>query len=115
MKITKTLAAVAQIAAKEKKVRRAFKLGSECLGHGGPVTAENLQLLNTLSEKEIILEVSYLKATVASELKLRKRIQVPESGKYKMEKLPVEQLKLSIQNVLKPSCSDVEKRKYKSQ
>ena len=67
---------------------------------------------NTLSEKEIILEVSYLKATVASELKLRKRIQVPESGKYKMEKLPVEQLKLSIQNVLKPSgsvSSDVEK------
>ena len=112
VKITKTLAAAAKKAAKEKKVRRAFKLGSECLGHGGPVTAENLQLLNTLSEKEIILEVSYLKATVASELKLRKRIQVPESGKYKMEKLPVEQLKLSIQNVLKPSgsvSSDVEK------
>ena len=72
VKITKALAVSARKAAKERKVRRALKLGAECHNHGGPVTANNLELLDTLDEKKIILEVSYLKATVAAELKLRK-------------------------------------------
>ena len=72
VKIMKAIAVSARKAAKEKKVRRALKLGAECHNHGGPVTANNLELLNTLDEKKIILEVSYLKATVATELKLRK-------------------------------------------
>ena len=51
-------------------------------------------------------EVSYLKATFASEIKLRKRVKVADSEKYKMVKLPIEQLKQSIQNVLKPVDSE---------
>ena len=61
-----------------------MKLAATCQKHGGPVTADNLELLENLSEKELITEVSYLKATFASKIKLRKRVKEHNSEKYKM-------------------------------
>ena len=89
------------------------KLTTLCQGHGGPLSAENISLLEGLNEKEVIAEVTLLKATVANEIKLRKRIPDPaNSGKFKMEKIPMEQLKRAIRNVLKPekdgACDDIE-------
>ena len=48
-----------------------------------------------------------MKATIASEIKLRGREKVGE--KYKMNKLPTEEMKVSIQNVLMPSESKSDK------
>ena len=53
--------------------------------------------------KALITEVSYLKATTAREIKLRKRVKHPViPGKFKIGKLSVSQLRRSIKNVLKP-------------
>ena len=83
-----------------------MKLAATCQQHGGPVTADNLELLENLSEKELITDVSCLKATFASKIKLRKRVKEHNSEKYKMINLQVEQLKQSIKSVLKPSYFD---------
>ena len=94
---------------KKRKLDRAHKLFADCLGHGGPVTLNNLEILDKLEEKDVIIEVSYLKATIAKEIKLRKRVKHPViPGKFKMEKLPVDQLKNSIRNVLKPDAGSTE-------
>ena len=94
---------------KQKKLERALKLYSLCQKHEGPVTARNLEILEKLGEKELIAEVSYLKSTTAKEIKLRKRVKNPDiPGKFKMEKLPVDHLKTSIRNVLKPAAEGAE-------
>ena len=103
VKLTKHMAMKTKQIAKQRKIARAIKLLSECRKHGGPVCVENLSLLDTLNEIQVIAEVTYLKATIASEIKLRERVK--EGEKYKMKKLPIEQLKVSIQNVLLPSKS----------
>ena len=103
VKLAHRQASIARYAVKQRRMARALQLARNCQVHGGPVTAYNLDLLETLDENQIIQEVSYLKATIASELKLKKRVTDSVSKKYKMLKLPTEQLKLSIKNVLQPS------------
>ena len=103
VKLTKHMAMKTKQIAKQRKIARAIKLLSECRKHGGPVCVVNLSLLDTLNEIQVIAEVTYLKATIASEIKLRERVK--EGERYKMKKLPIEQLKVSIQNVLLPSKS----------
>ena len=54
-------------------------------------------------ENDVINEVSYLKTTIAKEINLRKRVKHPViPGKFKMEKLPFDQLKILIRYILKP-------------
>ena len=50
---------------KKRKLNRAHKLFGVCQAHEGPVTASSLDLLDKLEEKDLIVEVSYLKATTA--------------------------------------------------
>ena len=51
------------------------------------------------------LQVKYLKVTIAKDIRMKKRITNPITKKYTYQKLPVEQLKISIRNVVKPlSC-----------
>ena len=107
VKMTKHMAMKSKEIIKQRKVTRALKLLAECRLHGGPVSVDNLDLLDSLNENQVITEVSYLKATIASEIKLRERVKVGD--KYKMNKLPIEQLKISIQNVLQPSKSKADK------
>ena len=70
----------------------------------GPVTADCLQHLDTLTEEQIISEVKYLKLTVAPDLKLKKRMKDPNNNRFKFVKLPREQLIRSIQGVVKPEA-----------
>ena len=103
VKLTKSLSLKAKQVAKQKKIQRALNLAATCRKHGGPVTVDNLELLEKLTDKQLCCEVSYLKATFASEIKLKKHVKVTSSEKYKMIQLPAEQLKQSIYSVLKPS------------
>ena len=76
-----------------QKRKSSLKLLAQCRKHNGPLSVDNLSLLDTLTEKEVLEEVKYLKATVAHELKMKKRITNPATGKYKMKRLPLGHLK----------------------
>ena len=87
---------------KKKRFERSLKLHSVCRSHGGPITAENLEDLDKLEYKQLVAEVSYIKATVGKEIKMKKRVTDPVTKRFKMNPLPAETLKISIKNVLKP-------------
>ena len=55
---------------KHRRYLRAIKLGEVCKMHGGPVSGDNL--LDVLDEGHVTKEVLFLKATIASELKIKK-------------------------------------------
>ena len=101
VKATHNLVLKAKEKAKQKKVQRACNLLSQCRIHGGPISLDNIDLLDSLNEKQIILEATYLKATVAKEIKLKKRVKELETDKFRMISLPSEQIKQSILNVIK--------------
>ena len=63
---------------------------------------DNIHLLDSLDEEQIILEATYLKATIAKEIKLKKRVKDLDAAKFRMVKLPLEQIKQSILNVINP-------------
>lgn len=68
--------------------------------HGGPVTPANLDLLDKLNQQQLVLEIRYLRASVAPNI--RERFKLP-SGKF--QSLSPEDLKMQILNVLKPAVS----------
>ena len=53
---------------------KALGLLAQFRQHGGPLSTDNSDLLNRLTDKEVVLEVQYLKATIAKDLKLKKRV-----------------------------------------
>ena len=112
VKATKNLALKAKEKAKQKKVQRACHLLSQCRQHYGPIALDNIDLLDSLDEKQIILEATYLKATVAKEIKLKKRVKELDTDKFRMVKLPLEQIKQSILNVIKPQNDVSENVEY---
>lgn len=91
---------------KQKKIMRAVKLATICQGHGGPITIDNIEKLDILTEPQLVNEVFYLKATVASEIKAKKRHKDEVTGKIKVEVLPMDVLRKSIQSVLRPNSDE---------
>ena len=82
------------------------KLVVECHKHGGPITESNIdKLLKALTYDQIVTEVSLIKATVAKEVKLKKRYIDPTSKKITFQPLPLDVLKNSVRNVIKPQNS----------
>ena len=73
---------------------------------------DNIDLLDSLDEKQIILEATYLKATIAKEIKLKKRVKDLDTDKFRMVKLPLDQIKQSILNVIKPQNDVSENIEY---
>ena len=70
-----------------------------------------MDLLDSLDEKQIILEATYLKAIIAKEIKLKKRVKDLATDKFRMVSLPSEQIKQSFRNVIKPQngvCDNIE-------
>ena len=59
-------------------------------------------LLDTLTYEQVVNEVNYLKATVAKEIKLKKRITNPLTKKYTYDNLSMQELKSSIRSVISP-------------
>ena len=64
----------------------------------------SIEELEQLSEKELLTEIKYLRATIYPNICKMRRITV--DWKYKMEKFPVQELRQFIKNVVKPE-SDV--------
>ena len=66
-----------------KKANKMLATLDSCTKHGGPVTPDSVNLLADLDEKQLLLEVLYLRLTIAhtsdkDELKLMK-----ENGRWK--------------------------------
>ena len=92
------------MAKKEKKrikLEKTYKLLDQCKLHQGPVSPDNLDILDDLDEKQIMLEIRYLRITTCPNI--RERFKLP-SGKF--QKLSQEELKAQIVNSLKPKPSE---------
>ena len=104
VKITKELSLRAKKLLKEKQQIRTIKLLAKCQAHKGPLSRDNMELLDKLSYEQVVSEVSYLKATIASDLKLKRRVDDPlNPGKYKMQNLSLQELKTGIRSVIYPT------------
>ena len=87
----------------QEKSASALALFAQCRKHGGPLSPYNAALLDSLSNEQVLLEMKYLKATIAADLKLKNRITDPQTKKYKFIQLPVSELKTGIKSVLYPT------------
>lgn len=85
---------------KKLKTAKMYKALENVNAHGGPVTPANLDLLDKLNQQQLVLEIRYLRASVAPNI--RERFKLP-SGKF--QSLSPEDLKMQILNVLKPAVS----------
>ena len=69
--------------------------------HGGPVTINSFNILDKLSETQLITENCYLHHTIAPGIKQKQRIKV--DGRYKMQKFTVAELIQNIKNAVHPT------------
>ena len=73
----------------------------KCKAHGGPVTLSSLNILDKLSETQLSTEISYLRHTIAPDIKQKQRIKV--EGRYKMQKFTNTELIQNIKNAVHPT------------
>ena len=92
---------------KKKKIARSLALLDQCKVHGGPVSLNTINILDNLSEKELLTETRYLRSTVAPHIKERHAI-IDKDGKKKMPVLPAKSLKENIKAVINPKNTPVE-------
>jgi len=77
-------------------MEKAVQLLGACKSHSGPVTSNSLGLLDKLNEKQLLEEVKYLHATIASDIRRMRaslrRIKI-RNGKFKMLTFSVNELR----------------------
>ncbi|XP_013414654.1 uncharacterized protein LOC106176709 [Lingula anatina] len=89
---------------KKKKACKTLAVLERCKDHNGPLTVKSLDLLPSLTEKQLLDEINYLRLTVAPDIRQKRRVKAAD-GKFRMEKFTVEELKASIKNALKPEAT----------
>jgi len=89
---------------KKKKNTRLLNTIQTCKKHKGPLTPDSLYLLSTLSEKELLAEVTYLRLTVAPDIRQQRRVK-DGAGKFRTQKFSLTELHNSIKNAIKPDES----------
>ncbi len=104
--VVRKQAMVAKRNLKQQKVQRLILLIDECRQHGGPVTKDNILLIDRLDLLQLQREVKMLKVNGYTSLRLRKRSdRNPVTGKFTMSSLDEEQLRRDIRAVLTPHQS----------
>ena len=58
-----------------------------CKQHGGPLTDNNLELVESLSEKQLISEIVFLRLTVAPNIRQQRRVKDSNIGKFSCRKI----------------------------
>ena len=83
---------------KKKKIERSLKLLQLCKDHGGPLTSsqEDMQMMETLNEKQLLLEVGYIRCSLDPSIKQRRKV----GGKF--VKFSIKELQGQIKNCLLP-------------
>ena len=102
MKISKKLVLAKKEELKRKKNRRLLQTTDICKQHGGPLTDNNLELVESLSEKQLISEIVFLRLTAAPNIGQQRRVKDSTTGKFRVEKFTAEELRTGIRNAIKP-------------
>ena len=92
---------------KKKKIARGFLLLEECKLHGGPVTPASIDLLDTLNQKQLLVETRYLRSTTAPAIKERRAV-IDSEGKRKMPLLSAESMRENIKAAIKIEAKPVD-------
>ena len=83
----------AKEAKKKKKIARGFSLLEECKKHGGPITPDYVELLDGLTQNQLLVETRYLRSTIAPAIKERRAV-IDSEGKRKMPLLSVQSMNI---------------------
>ena len=84
-----------------RKCEKTMDILTKCKKHGGPISVGDLNLLDRLDKKSLLLDISYMRATIAPNIRLRRRVKLPD-GKFKFLKYSMSKLKTSIKNAINP-------------
>ena len=58
-----------------------------------------------LNSNQIVDEICYLRATTTPNIKQQRRVKLEDgSGRYKMERYPLHELRSFVRNAIKPEC-----------
>ena len=79
------------------KLRRSLKLLDLVKLHGGPVTEEDIDKINHLTDKQLLAEIAYLRVTIAPDIRQKRKLA---NGKF--ETFKHEELISQIRNAVKP-------------
>ena len=101
VKNSKQIALVKKEELKQKKNKKSLIVLEKCKLHRGPVTPNNINIFVDLSESGLLLEVTYLRHTVAPDIHQHRRVKL-DDGRYKFEKFSNEELRTAIRNAVKP-------------
>ena len=96
VKNAEKLAGSEKIKKKQKKNEKTLKLLQVIKTHGGPVTCNDLDNLEKLTDKQVLDEVRYLRHTIAPNIREKRKVE------NKFVKYTKAELITQIKNVLKP-------------
>ena len=82
---------------KQKKLKKVIENLELCKIHGGPLTAKDIDRLDDLTAEEVLVEAKYLKKTVASNIRLKRKVD------RNFVNFTNEEIKQQIREVIKPS------------
>jgi len=86
--------------AKRKKALRLVNLIEECKKHGGPVERKSIGILDALEEKQVLAEMSVLRA-MGSDVKSKRKVQ--SGGKSCFQTFGLRQLKDTVRQAVAPT------------
>ena len=86
--------------AKRKKALRLVKLIEACKEHGGPVERKSIGILDALEEKQVLAEMSVLRA-MGSDVKSKRKVQ--SGGKSCFQTFGLRQLKDTVRQAVAPT------------
>ena len=101
VKMSKKLVLAKKEELKRKKNLRLLQTIDICKERGGPLTDNNLELVESLSEKQLISEVVFLRLNVAPNIRQQRRAKNSNTGKFRVETFTAEELCSSIGNAIK--------------
>ena len=87
VKMSKKLVLAKKEELKRKKNLRLLQTIVICKQHRGPLTNNNLKLVESLSEKQLISEIVFLRLTVAPNIRQHRRVKNSNTGKFSCRKI----------------------------
>ncbi|ESP02454.1 hypothetical protein LOTGIDRAFT_172011 [Lottia gigantea] len=107
VKMAKRLALLKKEELKRKRNEKMLKVLESCKTHIGSVTPTTINLLDRLTESQLITEICYIRLTICPDIHQKRRIKLP-NGHFKFQTFSKAELKQTIITVIKPGNNVVE-------
>ncbi|ESO92790.1 hypothetical protein LOTGIDRAFT_162271 [Lottia gigantea] len=107
VKMAKRLALLKKEELKKKRNEKMLKVLESCKTHIGSVTPTTINLLDRLTESQLITEICYIRLTICPDIHQKRRIKLP-NGHFKFQTFSKAELKQTIITVIKPGNNVVE-------